>query len=275
MSTIIVPTDFSATAENALQFALGFAQHYNFSITLFHAVSPSAVGLVNSVHAVDNGEQLLNDATEHLKKIQTRLQESHAAIPVETAAQIGYIMDTLSDFATQLNPVAIIMGVTGSGSTMDKLMGSNAIHIMNHTKFPTVIVPKKAEFKPIQSLAFACDLKQVASSTPTVSIRAFAKLFDAEVKILNVDYHNRHYSPQTPEEVKHLEAMLQDTKHSYHFVEDESTSHAISSFISENKIDMLIMLPKKHHFWDQLMHKSQTEEMAYHTHIPILALHAE
>jgi nucleotide-binding universal stress UspA family protein len=45
--------------------------------------------------------------------------------------------------------------------------------------------------------------------------------------------------------------------------------------VNNHPIDMLIMLPKKHSFFASLFHKSQSKEMAYHSHIPLLALHQD
>jgi nucleotide-binding universal stress UspA family protein len=67
--------------------------------------------------------------------------------------------------------------------------------------------------------------------------------------------------------------MFENIEHKFHFIENENMQDAINDFIDHNDMDMLIMLPKKHSFFASLFHKSQTKEMLYQSHIPILALH--
>ncbi|GBL34951.1 hypothetical protein EMGBS15_05460 [Filimonas sp.] len=116
-------------------------------------------------------------------------------------------------------------------------------------------------------------MKNVANSTPLLSIKAFAKLFKAEVHILNIDFQNRHFSANTPGQLEVLNLMFENIDTKFHFIENENVQDAINDFIDTDKMDMLIMLPKKHSFFESLFKKSQTKEMLYQSHIPILALH--
>jgi nucleotide-binding universal stress UspA family protein len=59
----------------------------------------------------------------------------------------------------------------------------------------------------------------------------------------------------------------------FHFIEHENVQDAMNDFIEQNQMDMLIMIPKRHSFFESLFRKSQTKEMLYQSHIPILALH--
>jgi len=70
-----------------------------------------------------------------------------------------------------------------------------------------------------------------------------------------------------------LNLMFDTIEHKFHFIENESVQEAINDFIDHNDMDLLIMLPKKHSFFESLFRRSQTKEMLYHSHIPILALH--
>ena len=93
--------------------------------------------------------------------------------------------------------------------------------------------------------------------------------------MLNIDYKNRNFSAQTSTELQNLEYILEEVNHELHFIENENVSDAINDFISTKHMDMLIMIPKKHSFFESLCHKSKSKEMAYQSHIPILALHQD
>ncbi|MNV56860.1 hypothetical protein D3C71_1491650 [compost metagenome] len=42
------------------------------------------------------------------------------------------------------------------------------------------------------------------------------------------------------------------------------------SFAEENDIQLVIAIPKKYAFFQSLFHRSLTEKLAYHSHIPLL-----
>jgi nucleotide-binding universal stress UspA family protein len=274
MSTIIVPTDFSATADNALNYAVQFAERYSFDVTLFHSLTLAHVAIAGGIHPELNVGGLNEDVNKRIAQLLEPLKEAHPSVQFITEVSTGPLVETLNNYCHATKPIAVFMGITGEGSTLDKLFGSNAIEVMNHTTYPVVIVPHQSVFKPLQKICLACDLKEVVSTTPPLSIKTLAHLFNAEVHILNIDYKHRNFTPSTPDEIEILESMLDQIKPSFHFIEDEHVQHGIDSFITEHNMDMVIVIPKRHPFFENLFHKSTTKQLAYTTHVPLLAVHA-
>ena len=48
---------------------------------------------------------------------------------------------------------------------------------------------------------------------------------------------------------------------------------AISTFSEGHNIDAIITVPRKHSFLESLFKSSHTKKLAYHSHVPILAIH--
>ncbi len=272
MNTLLIPTDFSPIADNALTYAMDMAAHYQFDVTLYHVVLVSNLISTDAVY-LDSIPGFQQQAEEKMAEKVKALKVSHPTLNFHTKVETGLFLDSLSTYCDEINPIAVIMGITGDGGSIDKIIGSNAISSMNTLTYPMIIVPKHAAFKPVQKICMACDLQQVASSTPLLPLKAFALLTHAELHILNIDYKNRHFKPEAAEELATLEQMLENIPHQFHFIEHEVVQDALSDFIDQNNIDLLIMIPKKHSFFESLFHKSRTKEMLYHSHVPVLALH--
>ncbi len=271
MSKLLIPTDFSPVADNALKYAMDMATQYQLDILLFHVVQISATDISNVVY-VDVMADVHKHATEKMnEKIQV-LSAQYPHLVFEHKVSDGLFIDALQEVCDDQKPVAVLMGITGSGQGIDKIIGSNAIMAMNNLKFPLIVVPKNAYFRSVNKICFACDLKNVATSTPLLAIKVFAKLFNSEIHILNIDYKNRNYTADTPSEIEVLNAMFDQIVHKFHFIENENVQDAINDFIESNEMDMVIMLPKKHGFFESLFKKSQTKEMLYQSQIPVLAL---
>lgn len=272
MNTLLIPTDFSPVADNALQYAIDMAKEYNFDITLYHVVQLSTIATAEAVY-IDTFSELSKQAEIKLNEKANSISQQNPSINVHFKVDSGLFLDSLNAYCQEIAPIAVVMGMSGTGSTMDKIIGSHAINAMNTLHQPMIIVPHKATFKPIHKICFACDLKQVATATPIVAFKAFSKLFNAQIHILNIDFHNRHFTPETKDEIDSLYQLFENIQHEFHFIESENVQNAIDDFIDKNGMDMVIMIPKKHSFWEGLFRKSQTKEMMYHSHIPILALH--
>lgn len=272
MNALLIPTDFSPVADNALKYALDMATHYQLDITLFHVVQLAAPAMANLVY-VDTMTDLSKHAEERMEAKAQALKADYPHLNIGYKVETGLLLDSLEQYCQQVGPIAVVMGITGDGTTVDKIIGSNAILAMNTLTNPLIVVPKNGYFRAVSKVCFACDLKNVATSTPLLAIKAFAKLFNSEVHILNIDYQNRNFSPNTQSEIDVLNLMFDTIPHKFHFIENEHVQDAINDFIDQQEMDMLIMLPKKHSFFESLFRKSQTKEMLYHSHIPILALH--
>jgi nucleotide-binding universal stress UspA family protein len=272
MNTLLIPTDFSPVADNASKYALEMATYYKLDITLLHVVLLSTPSVANVVY-VDVATDFQKQAEEEMVKKVAALKLEYPDLHIDYKVETGLFLDSLQRCCEERNPVAMVMGITGDGTGMDKLIGSNTTLAMRSTNFPLIVVPKKAVFKSVDNICFACDLHNVANSTPLLAIKAFAKLFNAKVHILNIDFQNRHFTANTPAEIDVLNLMFESIETQFHFIENENVQDAINDFIEQNTMEMLIMLPKKHSFFESLFKKSQTKEMLYQSHVPILALH--
>lgn len=193
---------------------------------------------------VDLSDQFQKTANEEMLKLVDGLRAAHPNQIFQTKVVSGLFVDSLKHYCEEIKPIAVLMGITGENTTFDKMVGSNSIIAMKHLHDAIMVIPKHAEFKPVRKICFACDLKQVANSTPIVSIKAFAKLFDAEVHMLNVDFENRHFTAETQSELETLNEMFESIETVYHFIEHENVQEAIDEFIKVHNMDVLIMLPK-------------------------------
>lgn len=271
MNTILVPTDFSACADNAMMYAIQFAQAYKMEIMLLHIVQPSTVDFSNTMY-IGSVAPFIEEVEKKMKSKVEALQKEYSDIPFHTKVELGFFLDSLKNNCDEINPVFVAMGISGSGSAFQKLIGSNAIIAMNTLHHPLLIVPQNTSFKPIHELCLACDFKNVSATFPLLSVKAFSHLLVAKIHVLNIDFENKNFSPSTPDEIAAFNDMMDGIDFESHFVENKNVEDAIDDFIEKNKMDMLVMLPKKHSFLDTLLHKKHVKEMAYHTHIPMLVL---
>jgi nucleotide-binding universal stress UspA family protein len=273
MNTIVIPTDFSPVAENALHYAINMAKEIGTSVTLVH-VYQIPVSMTDTPVVMVSGEELKLIADERVKELKKDVEHiTSGKVKVYTEVRLGNIVDELEDLCKQIKPFAIVMGTKGSSAVDRILFGNTTLIVIRDFTWPVIIVPPGSVYKSIKKIGFACDFRQVIETTPTPYIKEIVKTFHAELHVLNVDFENRHFKPGTPEESLLLHTMLEDLNPEYHFIENLDVEAGINEFAEKNNLDLLITIPKKHKLLQGLFKKSHTRKLVFESHVPIMCVH--
>jgi nucleotide-binding universal stress UspA family protein len=274
MKTIIVPTDFSPIATNAMNFAADMAVNINASLMLLH-VYQVPVSMTDVPVVMVSAEELRKSSEAKLQEIKDALTHiTSGKIKVYTEARLGDVSDELEDVCKQIQPFAVIMGTRGTSGVERVLFGSTTLTAIRHLKWPVIVVPPGKEYGTgIKKIGFACDFDKVVESTPIRFIKNMVKEFGGELHVLNVDYESRHFKPETPEESLMLHTLLEDLNPHYHFINHVDIEDGINEFVEENNIDLLITIPKKHKLLDSLFKHSSTKQLVTQSHVPVMCVH--
>src|SRR5258705_9680190 len=274
MKTIIIPTDFSPVATNALHYGIEMAKTIHASLLLLHVynipVSYSEVPLM-----LVSVEELQKNAEDKLTELEKEVEHiTSGSLKIYTEARLGNLTDELQDISDRVHPFAIVMGTTGTSGIEKVLFGSNTLTVIRHLAWPVICVPPGKTFGPgIRKIGFACDFRDVVKETPAQPIKEFTKAFNAELHVLNVDYHNQHFKPEAREESLLLHTMLEDAKPEYHFIEHKDIEEGINEFAEKNNLDLVISIPKKHKLLEGLFKTSSTKQLVFHSQIPVMCVH--
>jgi len=274
MKTIIVPTDFSKNAMNAVEYAVDMALDIHASITLVH-ICPMPAGYSEMPVPADIYTRMLDDAEKNMKELKQKvINRTGEALRIYTEVEMGGVVSALQEYCSKLKPYAVIMSSHGAGGVERVLFGSNTLAAIKNLSWPLIIIPAEAKFHHIQRIGLACDLKKVTDTVPLEEVKALIKEFKAKLLVLHVNSDATHpYGPEVIEQSGLLNEMLDELHPSWHFLDSDEIDTGISEFAEKHKLDMLIVIPKKHSLIGQLFHKSETKKLALHTHIPIMSIH--
>ena len=126
--TFIVPHDFTAVAENALNHAIATAKTLDAQIYVVHVVQK---------------EKNIKEAEVKLAEVLGALDTTVKLIP---KVRVGNIFDDIGDFAAEHHAEIIFMGTHGA-SGWQHVTGSNALKVVTHSDVPFIIVQEK-KIKP-------------------------------------------------------------------------------------------------------------------------------
>lgn len=273
MKTILVPVDFSAVAENAAVFATKLAEFYGANIWLYHAYE-IPITLYDYAFPVFDTSDMQKAAEHDLEELRQKLLLiAKAPMAIFARAEMNVFQDGLDNICEEVKPDLVVMGLTGKTQLTKLIVGSNTIKAIHDLTYPVLVVPPKASFTPVRKIGFACDYRKVKETTPVALLKKFAMDFAAEINVLNIDYENKNFEPETLQENIHLYDLLFDLKPVYHNIEAEDVTEGINDFAIKTKIDWIMVIPKKHNLLHRIFGRSQTKDLLYHTHLPVLCIH--
>lgn len=274
MKVIITPTDFSDDSLNAVNYAADMATSIHASLSLIHICQ---LPLTYSELPVppDILTDLIRDAEKKMEQIKKVLVDrTGGKIRIYTEVKTGYIIPELKDYCAALKPYAVVMSTRGAGAAERFFFGSTATSALKHLAWPLIIVPAEAKYTAIKRIGLACDLKKVTETVPVEEIRKLVKEFQATLHIIHINTGNDiKYGPEIVDQTGLLQEMLNDVHPSYYFLDEIDIEEGLNSFAEINKLDLLIVVPKKHNVIGELFHKRHTKQVIMHTHVPVMAVH--
>lgn len=275
MKKFLVPTDFSETSKNAAKYAAqAVAGVAEAKIILYNVSDKIAAGSDGSLLTENDDDRalILNSA---LLQLKDEIAPFAGSIAIDTVLEYGSsLVENMERYVRHYDIDMVIMGITGATRLEQIFIGSNTLDMVNTGLCPVLIIPPNATFRQIKKVVLASDLKEVATTTPVASIKSVLDIFKPTLHIVNVDHE--HYVAVTDEykaEISVLEKMLVDYKPEFFFIRQYDFLDAISQYAQDKEIDLIITIPKKNSFLGGIFKTSHTKKLAYHSHIPIVAIH--
>lgn len=272
MKTILVPTDYSDTADNALQYAIEFSKSIKAQLILFHAYHIPIPATETPVMLV-SPQEFEKENSERIKNLENKIiKQGTDKIKVESIVRSGLAVDEILGLIKEKKVDMVVMGIKGAGK-LGRIIGSNATSVMKKASCPVIVVPEKGKFEEIKKIVYACDYEKINNPSVLEPLWELAQTYNAEIIVFNVRDSRKHPSAEQAIEGIRLDRWLERVKHSYYVSDKKDVVEAINDFVKKHHAVMIAMVGHKHSFPENLIHKSTTKDMAFHTNTPILSLH--
>lgn len=278
MKQLLVPTDFSPCAENAISFAIQSARILPVEVVLLHAFElhgnlyTDYMGVNKEFH-----QSQVDDAYNRLMKTKMDILEREG-VEVETVFFRGTLNDGIKETVEKTKTDLIIMGTTGASGIEERIWGSKTAGVIGFSKTPVLAIPRNYSWKKPERILISTNHFE---KEPRILdfIFELAGLYMAEVHV-GVFSDEDDDMPETilhnQRQAVEYEIFLKKT-----YTEETLTAtnvfgkefeDTLEEFIASKNIDMLVMITYKRSFWDRIFHPSITKRMSYHTHIPLLSI---
>ena len=280
MKHILVPTDFSENAYQALLYAARLFEKNPCTIHILHSIEFEATWLTSRVdigHSDQVFDELYDRADKKCEAVKARLIEDtkgygHTFDLIATAMSLPRAMNRICE---QRDVDLVVMGTKGQSGLKEVILGSNTTNVINKIKrIPVLVIPPDTQFKPLSLMAFATSFEYEFRPTHLNELIYLAKLFDSEIKILHV----REDDITTDEQRKNMDnlvAILADVQCNVEWLEGGSgKTEVITNYVENNEIALLGMIYYKRNFLMQLFRESVVKKIGRQPSIPYLVIPA-
>lgn len=267
INRIIVPTDFTEVAKNALHFAVQIAKPLKASIEVVHINQASVVTPVDSGLLPDNQYEIKLDLLQEIEQ-----EYLEAEVNIKTRIVDGFATEELRKISKSPDTDLIVMGTSNSMGFLEKIFGRISVDVASRSSCPIIMVPEKANYKPLQQLIYASNyLQDEFSILPQVL--SFSKSFGSELEFLHINE-----TAMASEHVKKtfVKNILSEDQLDLRLInlERKEVTEGLSDYLEEQEADLLMMSTKHRNFLEKLLHKSVTQRMVVHAKVPVMIFHA-
>lgn len=272
MKTILVPTDFSKCANNAMMYALEVAKRMEARVVALYVVFPNE-GVDNNMYDAfmidDYLAQRKKAMAAWLKKFKR--SEHLQQVPIDIDCRVGFPVTTITHVAFEINADLVVMGTTGANGLKGVLLGSTAGGVLVNCKRPVLVVPKNAAFRNYARFVLATDFKLRADRRSLDILKSLLNIEHAGLEVLHV-IEKSGVKPSKDQEAV-LSQKLEDIPHLFHYIHDNNVPKAIGLFLESIDATGLVTIAHEHSLLHKLFFKSVSRSLAHHTNVPMLVLH--
>lgn len=272
LKNILLPTDFSENAKNAIPYAIDLIKKNNAKLSLLHVYNIPLMAPTDIFTTSDNimtysiTEDVRKLSSDKLKKIINNNQLS--GIKHRCFIREGDVQNKIIKIIKKEAIDVIVMGTKGESTKRDLFMGSITKAIIQHATCPILVIPEKATFNTISKIVYATDLQQDESNMINYLVE-FAKMYNANLVILHID-HDENIKKWSIDLLKDIINKSNYPKIDYKEIVLNDVVEGINNYVAEFKPDILSMTTNITTLFDKIFHKSLTKELLLHTHIPLL-----
>lgn len=275
MTNILLLTDYSKNALNAMHYAMQLFANQNCNFYLCHirkAKHYISDDLMTSGSKSLYGA-LVKDEKQRLKQIVEKLQLKynnglhtfHVSVDVDT------FIDAIKQNAVHHNIDMIVMGSNGASNAAESIFGSNTLKVIRNIDIPTLVVPENYRYSPIQDVLLPLDSYDLNNGQLFYEFLRFCKPHKSTLHILRIA--NKDAPDDNLEELEHLKEIITDNEFEYHYVKNVPLHFSVNNYLQTHQIDLLVLFEQAESFFDRFFFGSTTTRLSQDLETPLVVYH--
>lgn len=270
MKRILVPTDFSEHAEDALKVASQIAKKNNAEIIILHMLElPSQMNdAILGGASIPETMLFMKKANEMLDQVSSRPYLD--GISITEIVKIDKPIHGITQISKEYEIDLIVMGSHGSSGMEELLIGSNTEKVVRNSEIPVLVIKKDTTNFNASTIVFASDFSE-ETKEPFKRFLKLARVFDSKIHLVTICTPNS-FKP-THELQKTIDTFATEfnlTNYSAHIYNDTNIEKGIINFSNSINADIIGMCTHGRTGFAHFFNGSISEGLVNHAIRPIL-----
>ncbi len=275
MRKIVVPTDFSENATNALEYALALFKYdfsefyilnaYQDAIYANASVTQENLAEVTSAMAQQSQSQL-DELLKYVTNISPNPRHKYYAISSNSVLVNG--VNTVVD---EQNIDIVVMGTRGFTNNRQLVFGSHTLQVLKYVSCPVLAIPENYKYTQPKHIMFPTNFLIPYKRRELKLLCGMASPYRAEIDIVYISKSNTLSIRQQDNQDFVKDVLCKNTLN-IKTIKSKNITEAIHHYITQNGIDMLVMVNSQHTFLENMLLQSTIDKMGSSLNIPFLVL---
>ena len=271
MKRILVPTDFSAPAQQALQFAVNIAESNRGQIHVVHVVDLPLMNdsLLTPTIYVD--DTIVKDSVSKAQKSFDKMLDKYKTSEAKITTSVEYGNPSIAILKMiEIQKIdLVIMGTRGASGLKEMLVGSNTEKIVRGSRVPVISIPDGTKVTKVNRIVFPNSLQE-PNEELTQAVKNLQNFFKAELHLVYINtpaLFKRDYETVGRLRTYTKRYMFKNTF--IHVYNDISEQEGTANFASEIGADLIAMGTHGRRGLVHLFSGSVAEDVVNHVKCPI------
>ena len=276
MKRIILPTDFSDNAYNAICYAINLFKQEECTFYLLHTYTPAiyqAEYVLHSPGQIGLGDIYQENSLTQLKELKKKLIAEHNnkkhTFMVHSA--FNTLVDEIVEISMNENADMVIMGTQGATGAKEILIGTNTVHVIKKACCPVIVIPPNFKYETPKEILFPTDLGIDYQEEQLGALAFLAKQHVSRIDVLHISTGYDLSEEQLKNKAK-LDGIFGRIAHLFHEMPNQEVITAINNFQQKNKVNLLVMIQNRHTFFERLFIEPVIKKLGFHVTIPFMVI---
>ncbi|NBL63779.1 universal stress protein [Flavobacterium sp. NST-5] len=270
MKRILVPTDFSEHAENALRVAAQIAKKHDGEIILLHMLelpgqSSDAIG-----HGSDIPE-LMFFKNKAIERVESMMDFPFLeGIEVSEVIQFEKAFDGIINISRKNNVDLIVMGSHGASGFQEVFIGSNTEKVVRSSEIPVLVIKRDEGEFDVSKFVFASDFSDEIKNSFSKVVK-FAQNFDAHLNLVMINTPNSFKSTDVAQKIMNdFISGFNLNNYSLHIYNDTNVEKGVLNFAKSINADLIGISTHGRNGLAHFFNGSISEDLVNHAQRPVV-----
>ncbi|PNW28298.1 universal stress protein [Formosa algae] len=281
MKNILLPTDFSENAWNAVEYALQLLKDETCKFYIIHSFdqpdSRSYMGVTSAMAKesiynaqVEYSKQGLRDVLDKIKSTYSNTNHTFKCVSIYKT-----FPEAIKKMVADFNIDCIVMGTKGAGAIKEITVGSNTAGLIGMVNCPIIAIPKHTQFKRIKEIGISTDYDIEFTTKGLQPLMDLAKANESLISVFHIMDRVKKLTSQQEDKAQILKTVLKVHETSYFTLTDIGVITGVRAFVQSRNLDLLCVIAQEQDFLKRILNQSYSKTISSKSNVPLLILNVK